>query len=831
MKKIGIKLADGSFYPVLEEGSPSERLLDLTTAHNNQTKVMVDLYRSELSSMEDAEYVDSLQIENLIEHPNGEPTLSFTVSIDENNRLSAKMVDNETGLQSNASITLVSRTLEERLQPDEYEIKDPTLDGVTLTSTEENSFFDEPALEKDEEGTEEFTVEDTISDDDSTVSADFETIDSFDVSDNIVEEDEIPVEESSVELPEEDSIAEATDEPALELPEESTAETIEEADAENIDAAAETEPFAAEIPETEEFENMDTMNTEEPQLAAETELEPLPDFNEVEGLEPVDLNEEAENAENLDSIVNTLVAEPDLESLEEPTVDEDFDFETEPSSIRFNDEFPGDETGTFAEEPTFEMSASELPAVDDTVEAPADEEIIEPTFEMSTSELSEPEMPAFDSETDVFEQEQDADALAETLSGTPDFENSFEEFGPTAEIEEIAPVEEESETFEDIPSIAEPETASQIEETAVETSDLPDMDFDLPDVSEVQSADANSQNTDLNLESDSLLSDTITEPDLSFDNSENSMQDFASDTIEDDEPFTMEETQETAVEEANSSDYDLPDFDSFASNSENSGDLDLPDFTQTTGLDNYEVSDEAQPDSTLPDLDDLNFDSMSASSETDTSLDDFDLPDFEDTASSEAPAKGLSFTGLYDKETELGDSTAYGKESGNSKGAVIICILCAIICVLATLFVLAVIPSKFNLFGKKTADAEQPAAIEQPSEPAALPVQVPAAVEPEPQPEFIPQPEPEQTKPAVPEAKEEEVIIIEKAEEVVPSAPPVTPVKLKDINYKIKWGDTLWDISDTFYKNPWRYKYIARYNGIKNPDYIVSGTYISIPAE
>ena len=85
MKTIGIKLADGSFYPVLDEGKPSQKSLDLTTAHNNQTKIMVDLYRSANCTMDDAEYVDSLQIENLIEHPNGEPDITFQVSIDENN--------------------------------------------------------------------------------------------------------------------------------------------------------------------------------------------------------------------------------------------------------------------------------------------------------------------------------------------------------------------------------------------------------------------------------------------------------------------------------------------------------------------------------------------------------------------------------------------------------------------------------------------------------------------------------------------------------------------------------------------------------------------------
>ena len=97
MKTIGIKLADGSFYPVLEDNKPSEKQLELTTAHNNQTKVMVDLYRSATCSMDDAEYVDSLQIENLNARPNGEADIKFSVSLDEDNKLSAKIVDSETG--------------------------------------------------------------------------------------------------------------------------------------------------------------------------------------------------------------------------------------------------------------------------------------------------------------------------------------------------------------------------------------------------------------------------------------------------------------------------------------------------------------------------------------------------------------------------------------------------------------------------------------------------------------------------------------------------------------------------------------------------------------
>lgn len=47
--------------------------------------------------------------------------------------------------------------------------------------------------------------------------------------------------------------------------------------------------------------------------------------------------------------------------------------------------------------------------------------------------------------------------------------------------------------------------------------------------------------------------------------------------------------------------------------------------------------------------------------------------------------------------------------------------------------------------------------------------------------------------------------------------------------YRIKWGDTLWDIADAHYKNPWKYKDLARFNGIKNPDHIISGTDVLIP--
>ena len=451
MKTIGIKLADGSFYPVLEDNTPSEKKLELTTAHNNQTKVMVDLYRSATCSMDDAEYVDSLQIENLVARPNGEADIKFTISLDEDNQLSAKIVDSETGNESNTTITLVSRTLEERLVTDEYGINDSNSNKAGAVAA---------------------------------------------------------------------------------------------------GAVAAGGLLAA----------------------AAAMREKVKDEIEVEE-EPV--------VENVDD------------------------------GVPFGDE-------TLVEEAAVEESVS-------NEEIPADETIIDETF--ADEALAD-------------------DTITEDNSG------------------------------------------------------LPDMDFDIPD-----------------------------------------------------------DTTETETPE-------MPD-----------------DFFNTDDLDNTEERQETMKDPT--------FDSVSPA------------------------AGGLNFDGLYDEETERGTPAENGADEvkKKTKVPVIICIICAIICIIATLLILFIIPSKYNLITKKHAkEAGTTVAIEEPA----------------PEAEPVPEPEPE---PVVPEAKEDEIIIIEKAEEVVPAQPPVAEEKPKNITYKIKWGDTLWDIADTYYKDPWKYKYIARYNGIKNPDYIISGTKIVIPAE
>ncbi|MDR2766734.1 MAG: Hsp70 family protein [Treponema sp.] len=68
-----------------------------------------------------------------------------------------------------------------------------------------------------------------------------------------------------------------------------------------------------------------------------------------------------------------------------------------------------------------------------------------------------------------------------------------------------------------------------------------------------------------------------------------------------------------------------------------------------------------------------------------------------------------------------------------------------------------------------------------------------------------------------------------------PRKPPVYSYKIpqtippEGAPYTLRWGDTLWDISEVFYRNPWLYRNIVRFNEVRNPNLIVSGTEIKIP--
>ncbi|MCR5289513.1 MAG: LysM peptidoglycan-binding domain-containing protein [Treponema sp.] len=387
------------------------------------------------------------------------------------------------------------------------------------------------------------------------------------------------------------------------------------------------------------------------------------------------------------------------------------------------------------------------------------------------------------------------DPLSSSLDDLPDMDDTISQEKPVVaddfSIEDDTIAEEE-----DIEPSIESEPVS-FEEDKVDLDEIPDT-FDAPEQSEPAEQKDGSDLNDLNdLDFDMPQLDTeISSVPIDFDIPEDAAveEPAAQDTIATPQP------EATPTSDLNEIDFDMPDFDS----SDNGTNIDLPSFDDSD--DTLAAKDP---------LEDINFDMPDFG---DTSTDSFDMS--EDTAT--APTgSGLDFSDLYDDETVEGLSSAE-QDSKITRKHVIICVICAIICIIATILILFVVPSPVNLIASRnTKDSKattQVAEAPQQTEP-------PVVVQP-----IAPETQKTPAKPVVPEAKENE-IVISPTPTIVPQAPKPKQTEQANIRYKIKWGDTLWDISEAYYKNPWKYTNIAKYNHIKNPDYIISGTYITIPAQ
>lgn len=106
---IGIKIANGDFYPVLMEGNSTiKKRLVLTTVHDRQESVQIDLFRSVSKSMIDAQYIGSLLVENIKPRAKGEPSIETIISYGENGNITADASDLDAGLAGEHHILNVS---------------------------------------------------------------------------------------------------------------------------------------------------------------------------------------------------------------------------------------------------------------------------------------------------------------------------------------------------------------------------------------------------------------------------------------------------------------------------------------------------------------------------------------------------------------------------------------------------------------------------------------------------------------------------------------------------------------------------------------------------
>ena len=87
---VGIKLADGGFYPILDEHEKKAVRLTLTTVRDEQTNVRIDLYRGEKGiPLDQTGYIASLILESIPPEVKGLADIELSLFVDEKHYLSA----------------------------------------------------------------------------------------------------------------------------------------------------------------------------------------------------------------------------------------------------------------------------------------------------------------------------------------------------------------------------------------------------------------------------------------------------------------------------------------------------------------------------------------------------------------------------------------------------------------------------------------------------------------------------------------------------------------------------------------------------------------------
>jgi hypothetical protein len=133
---IGIKIADGSFFPVFERSHTGKKKLVLTTVNDNQDSVQIDLYQGEGESMDGAEYIGSLVVGSIQPASKGEPEINLVLGIDGEGNLNATATDEATGEYESLSVSL------ESLEEDLYTLPDFQLEEEPLGDAEQLNDFD-----------------------------------------------------------------------------------------------------------------------------------------------------------------------------------------------------------------------------------------------------------------------------------------------------------------------------------------------------------------------------------------------------------------------------------------------------------------------------------------------------------------------------------------------------------------------------------------------------------------------------------------------------------------------------------------------------------------
>ncbi|GAB6089296.1 Hsp70 family protein [Spirochaeta dissipatitropha] len=150
MAHIGIKTADGKFYPITTDEGTSKKLLRLIPAREHQTSVQIDLYRGNPdTAIADSEYIGSLLLERIEPEQDGSRRIELVLQYDENHDLSATATDLGSGSYQSFSVSLDALSGNTEFDMPDFPVDDEQTDSVFVDSFPEYDTGEETDFERE----------------------------------------------------------------------------------------------------------------------------------------------------------------------------------------------------------------------------------------------------------------------------------------------------------------------------------------------------------------------------------------------------------------------------------------------------------------------------------------------------------------------------------------------------------------------------------------------------------------------------------------------------------------------------------------------------------
>ena len=147
---IGIKIANRSYFPIIEERPEQKKRLVLTTVNDDQSSVQIDLYRGDGKELQNALYIGSLIIDNIEPASKGDPEVELILGIDQEKNLTATAADVSSGEKQSLSVSLDALEEDNLYDIPDFDI-DTTIDEEFIEETEEDGEEEEYEEEPEEE--------------------------------------------------------------------------------------------------------------------------------------------------------------------------------------------------------------------------------------------------------------------------------------------------------------------------------------------------------------------------------------------------------------------------------------------------------------------------------------------------------------------------------------------------------------------------------------------------------------------------------------------------------------------------------------------------------